>query len=193
MCCSAVAVASIVTRMISAPQAPQALPCLARSIKQQHLQQTAASSLALRAPAGFPLYRPAAQKMAARAAASWQVCLWAPLMSEAWHASPGVCLAGDCHSAREQGVQRSLACACASSHWSKQTSEQVEPPRSGHCAAALPAEHEGDVLVFGGYTEDSQGKRQASGDAWVYSCSKGAWSQLQYAAGPVPRVRLVSL
>ncbi|KAK9839199.1 hypothetical protein WJX81_000851 [Elliptochloris bilobata] len=65
-------------------------------------------------------------------------------------------------------------------------------PRSGHCMVALPAEHADDVLLFGGYTEDSELNKEAANDAWVLRLAEGRWQRVQYADGPVPRVRLAA-
>jgi hypothetical protein len=90
------------------------------------------------------------------------------------------------------------------------------PPRSGHCAATLPAWHPHDAIIFGallhpastpqpgrghhhralsadpaagGYVEGADKKRWASNDAWTFCLAEGKWSAVQYAPGPVPQVR----
>ncbi|CAL8464640.1 g4175 [Coccomyxa elongata] len=74
----------------------------------------------------------------------------------------------------------------------KDASQKPTLPRSGHVAAALPGWHGHDVIMFGGYVEDADMKREAANDAWIYSLSKGAWSSVTYAPGDVPRVRLAA-
>jgi hypothetical protein len=60
-------------------------------------------------------------------------------------------------------------------------SARPDLPRSGHCAARLPGA-EGDILVFGGYTETPDKQRAATNDAWWFSSSSQTWSKVQYAA-----------
>lgn len=68
----------------------------------------------------------------------------------------------------------------------------VDLPRSGHCSATLPLWHEDDVIVFGGYTEDEQKKRQAVSDVWTYSKQMRRWKKVQTVSGggegPRPRI-----
>jgi hypothetical protein len=71
-------------------------------------------------------------------------------------------------------------------------------PRSGAAAARLPS---GDVLMFGGYTEEAAApgagggvpRRAATDEAWVFSATAEAWRRLAPAPGaPAPRARLVA-
>lgn len=64
-------------------------------------------------------------------------------------------------------------------------------PRSGAAAVRLP---NGDVLMFGGYTEDGSGtKREASNESWVYSTNDENWRAVLVPAGsPAPRPRLLT-
>ncbi|GLI65268.1 hypothetical protein VaNZ11_008758 [Volvox africanus] len=86
------------------------------------------------------------------------------------------------------------------------------PPRSGACAAPLPAWHPHEVIMLGGYTEswgDGRERRTAVSsslpgpavprraptmEAWTFeSADGGRWHPVPYAAGsPVPQPRLTS-
>ncbi|KAK9794608.1 hypothetical protein WJX73_007394 [Symbiochloris irregularis] len=74
------------------------------------------------------------------------------------------------------------------------TTQEQRPtlPRSGHCAARLPPSHSSDVIIFGGYTEDDQKKREACNDAWTFSLESKSWTTVQYSGDLIPRVRLAS-
>ncbi len=68
-------------------------------------------------------------------------------------------------------------------------------PRSGAAAARLPS---GDVLMFGGYTEEAAAaggapRRAATDEAWLFSAAAEAWRRLAPAPGAAaPRARLVA-
>lgn len=71
-------------------------------------------------------------------------------------------------------------------------------PRSGACAAPLPASHSHDAILFGGYTEEKDAAgvvvRVPTNEAWVYTASSGQWSRVECTSSSdtVPATRLVS-
>ncbi len=61
-------------------------------------------------------------------------------------------------------------------------------PRSGHAGAALPAWHDAQAIIFGGYTETQDKTRAATNEAWLFDTASGSWTPVQYAEGDVPVV-----
>lgn len=73
--------------------------------------------------------------------------------------------------------------------------QQPTLPRSGACAATLPASHSHDAIMFGGYTEEQQQGnmvRVPTNEAWLLSKASGAWGPVKYSSEAVPCTRLVA-
>ncbi|KAI8474475.1 MAG: galactose oxidase [Monoraphidium minutum] len=66
-------------------------------------------------------------------------------------------------------------------------------PRSGACAAPLPAGAGPAAILIGGYVEEADKKRSATNEAWVFDRGGGgSWSLVPYAPGPAPGPRIAS-
>lgn len=66
-------------------------------------------------------------------------------------------------------------------------------PRSGACAAPLPASSGYDAIVIGGYLEHPDKKREGTNEAWAFKREGGgSWELVPYAPGPQPGPRIAS-
>eukprot|EP00798_Chlamydomonas_sp_ICE-L_P021800 gene21800-28822_t len=85
--------------------------------------------------------------------------------------------------------------------------EQPGLPRSGHAMAALPAWHEDDALLFGGYTETArltsqavlsnecvwliggwEGGQRFLNDVWKFDLKTGSWSEMNPTGVQMPEI-----
>lgn len=67
-----------------------------------------------------------------------------------------------------------MRCSAILQEVAKLDSERPDLPRSGHASATLPAEHAGDVIVFGGCADSQSSQAQRTSSCQIPICLRTA-------------------